>query len=480
MNELKKGNRMKKFWKLLALMATFVLLPSAFAAKYDAKLIVGVVDPNPETPCGYVFASTSPGAGDVMSNYTTTTTNAVSKANVKGKGNNATANVDTIYAFARPAPGYRFLGWTTESTRPTDVSGYKSFLMNYRTSIPGQKNGQKYNYNQSTTTYYAHFEKIEEWTIKMCVGDTVRLYYDAASYGGLKDAKYASYQATGSGNVVSAEAFVDGATNGASGKSRGCYLEITAYEAGVVTIGLQRQVEGDTAWGDYDILIDVEVSDERQLKRGASATLDCICSPISSGAATWAAPVFSTAGIVSASAYAEASAAGAKLTVTGEEAGTTTVTASNKTGDKATAFHGAEYVFAIEVLPPPTVPVVMSPGATLAVPTRLSADDPATLDRLDKTSANGVSANVDGASVMLSVATDAQVGDKARFSLISDNDIYLAYDVTVTNRFDAKVGDSFIDVTPKAQFDWTVESTDPSVAAISRSGIGSPASASSS
>ena len=449
---------MNKF-RILTLLAALFLVPAAFATSnwgtYYATLTTKVAN----TGAGKVYATTN-ASGDNLGSYSDTESSATSSQYQFS----ADTSIEKLYAYARPNEGYRFLGWYSNNTAPAN-NGYDSFLLNWKTSLKGSKNqGEK------TYTYYAHFSQITPSEIHLCVGDTLTLSYDVV--GNATTGQYADYQAAGSGNVVSAEAVGTGASS--NSKYRGCSLTIKAFDEGTATVKLQRRVNGDSAWGDYDI-INVTVSGERRLKRGESVELSCVCSSVGAGNATWTGPTSSDASIVSAPRYASQSASESKLVVKGVESGTATVTAGNRTGSANTAYSGAEYVFAVEVLPTPSIPVSMSPGSTLVVNAHYDDGVASTVYALDQKSSAGVTAAVSkngntDCQIRLDAAETATVGDTARFTVKAGEDLFLEYNVTIVAALNGKVGDSFADLVPKSSSDWKTGTSDDTVAVITPTG----------
>ena len=316
-----------RFLSALAVLFALCLSPMSYGAQYYAKLTTSVSGGS--TGGGKVYASNSPtenenyyGAEDRQS----VTASRWGFAFLPPRS----ATIDTLYAFAKPDDGFRFVSWGGSS------SGV--YTMRHNPSITTKKTDPD---NPEEWTDVATFERIQSREINLCVGDVAKLHYDIA--GDKKEEKYAACDATGSGNIIDLQWEGLGAST-ASGDSttyRSCCLTITALEPGKSQVRLRRKVTDDVLTGDYDI-IDVVVREERRLKRGTETTVSCACTAVSQGNATWSDIRSDDNGVATITGAAAQTAMDASFMVRSVEAGKTTVYAVNTNLVTQTTGSGAD------------------------------------------------------------------------------------------------------------------------------------------
>lgn len=388
-------------------------------------------------------------------------------------GTGTSAGDVTIYAFANPSNGWRFVGWSESESSTASISSYSlRFAGIYKAqkkdgTIWGIDYGGRGQGNATQYTRYGHFEPITPATIHLSVGDVLVLNYDIA--GGTTTAKYAQYQATGDGSIVKVDVAGHGATTGSgdAARLRGCSLTVTALEPGTQEIRLRKQNEENNIYGDYDILT-VVVDKERRVKRGSSIDVKGLAtSVVSAGNAGWTAPVSSSAGIATG-AYTAQGTTSANVTVTGVEAGRATITAKNVKGGDSTAWAGAEYRLRVDVYDPPTIPVTLSQGASIVLPAVYEGE---TATDVEQASSCKVTAALDGSTVTFDAA-EATVGAEERFTLRGTDGLFLAYKITVVDPLVLKPGETRAGVAANMRPEWNVESTDVAIATIAGTGSG--------
>lgn len=445
----------------LLMLAMMLLAPTvwggdnAFYAKLTAKVA--------NTGGGKVYASKAEGL--TPGSFTD---GADGSTDAMGTGTSA-GNV-TIYAFAEPSDGYRFVGWSESASSAATIASYS---LRWAGTYKAQKGSGLFNIggrgqgNATTYTRYGHFEPITPATIHLCVGDVLVLNYDIA--GGTTTAKYAQYQATGDGSIVLVAVAGQGATTGSgdAARRRGCTLTVTALEPGTQEIRLRKQNEANNIYGDYDILT-VVVGEERRVKRGSSIDVEegLATSVVSAGNAGWTAPVSSSAGIATG-AYTAQGTTSANVTVTGVEAGRATITAKNVKGSATTAWAGAEYQLRVDVYDPPTIPVMLSQGASIVLPAVYEGE---TATVVEKASSCKVTAALSGSTVTFDAA-HATVGAEERFTL-RGADVFLAYKITVVDPLVLKPGETKAGIAANMRPEWDIESTDAAIATIAGTGSG--------
>ena len=429
--------------KFIALLVAFFLIPAVFASGwgyYYAKLTADV-----GVGAGKVYASTD-GTLDKSK------LGANSSAESRGWGWSKPKTFNQLYVFAQADEGYRFVGWKEDTSK-----NYADYGLRYQRAIDSSSTEQN---KPTTVACHAYFEPIMTKDVYLCVDDQLRLYYDVAGSSG---ATYSYDTDLPDCVTVSSEA---------QGGGKGCVLTVTARREGEGVLTLKRQTTNDGAlWGDYDI-IRIVVGTERTVKRGHSVELAPSCSAVGTGAASWNTSV-SEPGLVTVGPQSGANASGTRFSVTGREAGKLTVTAGNVT--TASVKSGAEYVYALEVLDTPTIPVTISPGATLRV--TATYDEDARSFSFDKTSADGISVALSGSGsrsreVEISVAANAAVGSSAKFTVVADGEMFLAYSITVVDVLSATEGAGFADLVPRAAETWVTGSDDPAIARIVATGTG--------
>lgn len=440
-------------------LALTLLTPLAWGGSnaFYAKLTAKVAD----TGGGQVYASKNVGLAPGSFS---------AEGSTDSMGTGTSSGEVTIYAFAKPNDGNRFVGWSDSSSSANTI---KSYALRWAGKYTAQKASGWFNTggrgegNATIYTTYGHFEQIEPAEIHLCVGDVLVLNYDIA--GGTTKEKYAQYQATGDGSIVSVAVAGQGASTGSDGEARqrGCTLTVTALEPGSQEIRLQKQNEANNIYGDYDIL-KVVVDEERRVKRGSSVTVEGLAtSVVSSGNAAWTAPASSATGIATG-AYTAQATTSAAVTVTGVEAGRATITAKNVKGGASTAWAGAEYRLRVDVYDPTTIPVTLSQGASIVLP---SVYDGESATGIEQASSCKVTAALNGSTVTFDAAR-ASVGVEERFSLRGAEGLFLVYKITVVDPLVLKPGESKAGVAANMRPTWDVESTDATIATIAGTGSG--------
>ena len=451
-----------KLIRLLSLVMMF-LVPTAWGGgnAFYAKLTAKVAN----TGGGKVYASKTEGL--TPGSFTDS-----ANGSTDAMGTSTSAGNVTIYAFADPLDGYRFVGWSESASSAAAIASYS---LRWAGTYKAQKGSGLFNIggrgeaNATTYTRYGHFEQIIPAAIHLCVGDVLVLNYDIA--GGTTPAKYAQYQATGDGSVVSVAVAGQGAATGSgdAARRRGCTLTVTALEQGTQEIRLRKQNEANNIYGDYDILT-VVVDEERRVRRGSSIAVEGLAtSAVSAGNAGWTAPTSSPAGIATGAYTAQATTA-ANVTVMGVEAGRATITAKNvKTiSNSSSTLAGAEYRLRVDVYDPPTIPVTLSRGASIVLP---AVSDGVTATSIEKASSCKVTAALSGSTVTFDAA-QATVGAEERFTLRGADGLFLAYRITVVDPLVLKPGETRAGVAANMRPEWTVDSTDAAIAAIAGTGSG--------
>lgn len=460
-----------RFLSALAVLFALCLSPMSYGAQYYAKLTTSVAGGS--NGGGKVYASNSPTENE---NYYGAEDRQSVTASRWGWPTwlSGSATIDTLYAFAKPDDGFRFVSWGGIS------SGV--YTMRHNPSITTKKTSSS---DPQVWTDKATFERIQPREIILCVGDVAKLHYDIA--GGATTEKYAACEATGGGNIIDLQWEGLGAST-ASGDSttyRSCCLTITALEPGESQVRLRRKVTDDVLTGDYDI-INVVVREERRLKRGTETTVSCACTAVSQGNATWSDIRSDDNGVATITGAAAQTPMDASFMVRSVEAGKTTVYAVNTnlvtqtTGsgaDRKTevlAYSGAAYAFAVEVLPIPRAEVRMTQGASMKVVARDEDVQTGDVFGLDKTTESGISAQVDSASgvVTFSVVENAAVGASARFTVAANDRLFQAYNVTVTEPIVTSEGKSHTEMVQRSAETWEIGSDDESVARIVPTGTG--------
>lgn len=442
---------MKNRLTLLFALALVALSPTAWGGNtYYAQLTATSAD----SARGKVYAATS--SSEVDSSYGQS-----DKASAKASQwtLNSSVNMTKLYAFAKAEDGFRFTYWSGNGQT------LYSRMINPSLTAKGSQAAP------TPFTYTANFEPIVRRELHMCVGDKVTLHYDIA---GDTTGKYATYKATGNGNKLQVEAVGEGATS--SSQYRGCAVTITAKEAGVQEVRLQKQNGTGGLYGDYDI-INVIIDGEREIKRGDSVAAQCGCSEAGKGKTTWTTPTITPSGIATASGLSDANATNVTFTLTGNEPGSVTAKLNNRDGASNTAYKGAEWELALTVLDTPTVDVTMSRGTTMVVPAFYEDGTGSTSYELDKESENNITAalqNLDdrNCTITLIAAANAAAGATARFTVKAGAEMFLAYRVKVVEPLTMMMGDVTNDVAAAVNTDWQVGSSDSSVATIAGTSSG--------
>ena len=212
------------------------------------------------------------------------------------------------------------------------------------------------------------------------------------------------------------------------------------------------------------------MDEERRVKRGSSIAVEGLAtSAVSAGNASWTAPVSSSSGIATG-AYAAQTTTSAGVTVTGVEAGRATITAKNvKTiSNSSSTLAGAEYRLQVDVYDPPTIPVTLSRGASIALP---AIYEGTAATAIENASTCKVTAALNG-DVVAFDAAQATVGAEERFSLRGADGLFLAYKITVVDPLVMAPGETRTGVAANMRPDWSVESTAAAIARIAGTGSG--------